>query len=168
VFAGCAIAAQYPVGPREGWCTPMADPHDLQRFLDAQQDDYEQALAEIEAGRKSSHWIWYIFPQYEGLGFSPTTARYSIKTLAETRAYLEHPILGPRLARVAEALLSIEGKSASEILGSPDDLKVRSCATLFSRIAPPGSVFHRILDRYFGGEPDAKTLTLLDESQASE
>ena len=144
----------------------MADPDDLQRFIDAQAQDYEQALAELLAGRKTSHWIWYIFPQYDGLGSSPTTLRYSIKSLAEARAYLEHPVLGPRLARVADALLSNEGKSASAILGFPDDLKVHSCATLFSTIAPPGSVFHRILDRYFDGQPDPKTIALLKARSA--
>jgi Uncharacterized conserved protein len=139
-----------------------SDPHDLRRFLDAQSDDYARALAEIRAGRKQSHWMWYVFPQYEGLGRSPTAQRYAIRSLAEAEAYLRHPILGPRLIESAEALLGIEGRSAREILGSPDDMKLRSSATLFSQVAPPGSPFHRILDRFFGGQPDRRTKELID------
>jgi uncharacterized protein (DUF1810 family) len=108
------------------------DPHDLNRFVQAQEGVYERALSEIRSGRKRSHWMWYIFPQYEGLGFSSTSRRYSIKSLAEAQAYLAHPILGPRL----------------EIFGSPDDMKLRSCATLFACVSPAGSVFQRLLKKY--------------------
>ena len=141
---------------------PADDPHDLDRFVLAQADDYEQALAEIRSGRKRSHWMWYIFPQVEGLGFSSMSRRYSIKSLAEARAYLDHPVLGRRLVECAEAALGVEGRSASEIFGSPDDMKLKSSATLFARVTPPDSVFARLLDRFFGGERDGRTLQLLE------
>ena len=139
----------------------MNDPHDLNRFLLAQQDDYERALAEVKNGRKRTHWMWYIFPQIDGLGFSSLSKRYSIKSLAEARAYLAHPVLGPRLLECAEAVVSIEGRSATEVFGSPDDVKLRSCATLFACVSPPGSVFDRLLGKYYRGLRDAKTLQLL-------
>jgi uncharacterized protein (DUF1810 family) len=137
------------------------DPHDLNRFVQAQAEDYERALAEIRSGRKRSHWMWYIFPQYDGLGFSATSRRYAIKSAAEARAYLGHPVLGQRLLECAEAVLHVEGRSAFEIFGSPDDLKLRSCATLFAYVSPAGSVFDRLLDKYYHGERDGKTLRLL-------
>ena len=140
---------------------PSDDPHDLNRFVLAQAGDYERALAEIRSGRKRSHWMWYIFPQVEGLGFSPMSRRYAVRSLDEARAYLEHPMLGPRLVECAEAALGVEGRSAREIFGSPDDMKLRSCATLFAHVSPAGSVFHRLLDRYFQGERDGKTLRLI-------
>jgi uncharacterized protein (DUF1810 family) len=143
--------------------TPGAadDPHILSRFLRAQEWDYAQAMAEIRSGRKQSHWMWYIFPQFAGLGFSTTSQLYSIKSLAEARAYLIHPVLGPRLIACAEAALGVEGLSALEIFGSPDDMKLRSSATLFAHVSPPGSVFERLLDRFFRGERDDRTLQLL-------
>jgi uncharacterized protein (DUF1810 family) len=137
------------------------DPYDLQRFVHAQSADYDRALSEIERGRKRSHWMWYIFPQIEGLGFSATSRRYSIKSTKEAEAYLAHPVLGPRLKACAEATLGVEGRSAHEIFGSPDDRKLRSCATLFAHVSPAGSVFHRLIDKYFGGEQDRKTLGLI-------
>jgi uncharacterized protein (DUF1810 family) len=137
------------------------DPYDLDRFLRAQAGDYQRALAEIRGGRKRTHWIWYIFPQIDGLGFSPTAKFYSIKSIEEARAYLAHPVLGPRLLEAAEAVVGVEGRSASGIFGSPDDLKLRSCATLFACVSPPGSVFERLLDKYYGGERDGQTLRLL-------
>ena len=105
------------------------DPHKLSRFIEAQEEDYDQALAEIRSGRKQSHWMWYVFPQFDGLGFSSTSKRYAIKSLAEATAYLGHPVLGPRLMECAEAVVRIEGRSALEIFGSPDDVKLRSCAS---------------------------------------
>jgi uncharacterized protein (DUF1810 family) len=138
------------------------DPHNLSRFVQAQENDYNQALSEIRGGRKQSHWMWYIFPQFDGLGFSSTSRRYSIKSLAEAEAYLSHPVLGPRLIECAEAVLGVEGRSAFEIFGSPDDMKLRSSATLFACVSPPGSVFERLLRKYFQGERDGKTLNLLD------
>jgi uncharacterized protein (DUF1810 family) len=126
----------------------------------AQEGVYAQALAELESGRKRSHWMWYVFPQFDGLGFSATSRLYSIKSVAEARAYLAHPILGPRLLECAEAVVRVEGRSAREIFGSPDDLKLQSCATLFAALLPPGSVFDRLLGKYYGGERDARTLQL--------
>jgi uncharacterized protein (DUF1810 family) len=137
------------------------DPYDLNRFVQAQSGDYEQALAEIRAGRKRSHWMWYIFAQFDGLGFSSMSKRFAIKTLAEAEAYLAHPILGPRLVECAEAALGVEGKTATEVFGSPDDLKLKSCATLFACVSPEGSVFHRLLDQFYGGGRDEKTLRLI-------
>src|SRR5436309_9839639 len=113
-----------------------ADPYSLSRFLQAQENVYQQALSEIRSGRKQSHWMWYIFPQYDGLGSSATSRRYAIKSVAEAEAYLRHPVLGPRLVQCAEAVLGVEGRSASAIFGSPDDMKLRSCATLFARVSP--------------------------------
>jgi uncharacterized protein (DUF1810 family) len=138
-----------------------ADPHDLNRFVQAQEDRYPQVLDELRNGRKQSHWMWYIFPQFDGLGFSPTTRLYSIKSVAEAEAYLAHPVLGPRLLECAETVLRIKGRSAHEIFGSPDDAKLKSCATLFASVASEGSPFDRLLDRYFAGERDGKTLGLL-------
>ena len=137
------------------------DPHDLQRFVDAQRDDHAVALEEIRRGRKASHWMWYVFPQLAGLGSSPTARQYAIRGLAEAEAYLRHPLLGPRLVEATEAALAVEGRSAREVFGSPDDLKLRSSATLFAQVSPDGSVFHRLLDRYFDGSPDPRTLALL-------
>jgi uncharacterized protein (DUF1810 family) len=137
------------------------DPHSLGRFVLAQQSDYEQALAEIKSGRKQSHWMWYIFPQLDGLGFSSTSKWYSIKSIAEAEAFLNHPVLGPRLIACTEAALGVEGRSVHQIFGSPDDLKLRSCATLFACLTPAGSVFDRLLAKYFDGERDDKTLCLL-------
>jgi len=139
----------------------MDDPYDLNRFVQAQIGAYEQALAEIRSGRKRSHWMWYVFPQFEGLGSSPTTRRYAIKSIAEARAYLGHPMLGPRLMACAEALLALTGQSAHDIFGTPDDMKLRSCATLFAHVSPEDSVFDQLLIRYFQGKGDSKTLQLL-------
>lgn len=139
-----------------------ADPFDLDRFVQAQQGDYDRALAEVRAGRKRSHWMWYVFPQFAGLGFSPMSERYAIKSRAEAEAYLRHPVLGPRLVEICEAASAVEGRSAFEIFGSPDDLKLKSCATLFAEVSPPGSVFERVLAKYVGGERDEKTARLMD------
>jgi uncharacterized protein (DUF1810 family) len=137
------------------------DPYLLSRFVRAQEDDYEQALSEICSGRKRSHWMWYIFPQFDGLAFSSTSRHFAIKSLDEARAYLDHPLLGPRLIECAEAVLDVKNRSATEIFGSPDDMKLRSCATLFANISPPSSVFERLLEKYYQSEPDGKTLQLL-------
>jgi uncharacterized protein (DUF1810 family) len=138
-----------------------SDPYDLRRFVDAQAGSYAQALSELRSGRKYSHWMWYVFPQYEGLGHSPMARRYSIKSVAEARAYLAHPILGARLVECAEAILAIEGRSAHEIFGSPDDAKLCSSATLFSRVAESRSPFHRVLEKFFDGVGDGRTLELI-------
>jgi uncharacterized protein (DUF1810 family) len=139
----------------------MNDPFDLNRFVEAQADDYTSVLAELRSGQKRSHWMWYVFPQIDGLAFSATSKRYAIKCIDEARAYLAHPILGPRLLECAEAVMTIDGRSASAIFGSPDDLKLRSCATLFAAVLPSGSVFERILKKYYDGKRDDKTLRAL-------
>jgi len=138
------------------------DQHDLQRFVDAQDANgtYERALAELRAGRKTSHWMWFVFPQIAGLGQSEMSRRYAIASLEEARAYLEHPVLGPRLVECAEALLPHEGKSAEEILGGIDATKLRSSMTLFAR-AGDHQVFARVLERFYDGRPDAATERLL-------
>ena len=143
------------------------DFHDLARFVAAQRGSYEHALAEIASGRKRSHWMWYVFPQFAGLGVSATSRKYAIASLAEAEAYLRHELLGPRLVACADAALAVEGRSAREIFGSPDDLKLHSSATLFAQVSAEGSVFHRLLDKYFGGEPDDATLRLVAASAAS-
>ena len=137
------------------------DPFDLARFVDAQQHDYERALDEIRRGRKQSHWMWYVFPQVRGLGRSAMSDRYAIDGLAEAQAYLAHPILGPRLVEIAEAVLAIRGRSATEIFGWPDDMKLQSSTTLFAAASPSGSVFHRILAQYFDGREDPRTMQRL-------
>jgi uncharacterized protein (DUF1810 family) len=138
------------------------DPHDLTRFVEAQAGVHERALAEVRGGRKRSHWVWFIFPQLDGLGSSPTARRYAIRGRAEAEAYLAYPVLGPRLAACAEAAAGIPGTaSALNMFGSPDDLKLRSSATLFACVSPAGSVFDRVLGRYFRGERDPATLRLL-------
>ena len=139
------------------------DPFQLRRFLEAQEGSYDRALAEIRNGRKQSHWMWFIFPQYRGLGTSAMAERYAIGSVAEAEAYLRHPVLGPRLHECAEAAVGVSGRSASDVFGYPDDLKLRSCATLFARVSPAGSVFERLLEKYFAGERDENTVRLLDQ-----
>jgi uncharacterized protein (DUF1810 family) len=158
----------------------LSDPHDLQRFATAQDQGgtYERALAELRAGRKASHWMWFVFPQIAGLGQSEMSRRYAIGSLEEARAYLEHPVLGPRLVECAKALLGHESRSAEEIMGGIDAVKLRSSMTLFaqaSQLASPrkrghsnsfrgldgAEVFEQVLERYFGGEADAATLRLI-------
>ena len=143
--------------------TQSSDPFNLERFLQAQRGVHEQALAEIQDGQKSSHWMWFIFPQLDGLGSSPTAKRYAITSADEAKAYLREPVLGARLLQCAEATLQLQGLSAAEIFGYPDDMKLRSCATLFAHVSPPGSVFEKVLEKYFGRHPDEKTLQLLGE-----
>jgi uncharacterized protein (DUF1810 family) len=142
------------------------DPHHLSRFLTAQDGDYDRALAEIRGGRKRSHWMWYIFPQVDGLGFSAMSQKYAIKSLAEAEAYRNHPVLGPRLVECCEAVLSVEGRTAAEIFGPVDEMKLKSCATLFACVLPDGSVFHRLLEKCFHGQRDAKTLGQLGHGVA--
>ena len=138
-----------------------SDEHDLSRFVEAQGSTYERALAELRSGRKRSHWMWYIFPQLAGLGRSATSRHYAIRNADEAKAYLAHLLLGPRLIECATAVVEIENRSAYEIFGSPDDLKLHSSATLFARVSPPRSVFSRLLAKYFGGREDEQTLRLL-------
>ena len=149
----------------------MNDPHDLERFVQAQRGDYHRALEEVQSGQKRTHWMWYIFPQLAGLGSSVMAQQYAIRSIAEAEAYLRHPILGPRLVQIAQAVLDVRGRSAQQIFGSPDDLKLRSSATLFSIAAaqarlPQGRVFDRLMDVYFDGRPDAQTQRLLGMDRA--
>jgi uncharacterized protein (DUF1810 family) len=140
----------------------MDDPHNLARFLDAQAPVYAQVLDELRAGRKRSHWIWFIFPQVVGLGHSAMSERYAIASLDEARAYLAHPVLGARLRECSELVLAVQDRSIHEIFGSPDDKKFHSCITLFNRAAPVETVFAQCLKKYFEGEVDAQTLRFLD------
>jgi uncharacterized protein (DUF1810 family) len=137
------------------------DPFDLTRFLSAQAGVYDRALAEIAAGEKVTHWMWFVFPQLAGLGSSPTAKKYAIQSLDEARAYLAHPVLGLRLVECAEAALGVANRPAEEIFGSIDAMKLRSCATLFAAVSPAGSPFHRLLDKFFNGTRDDRTLRLV-------
>ena len=139
----------------------MTDASNLHRFLTAQTPTYDTVLAELRAGRKSSHWIWFIFPQIAGLGFSPTSQHFAIRDRAEAEAYLAHPILGPRLIECSQALLALKTNSASAVFGSPDDLKLKSSATLFAAVSPQQSVFRQLLGKFFEGSDDSKTIDLL-------
>ncbi|MBV9515053.1 MAG: DUF1810 domain-containing protein [Mycobacteriaceae bacterium] len=134
---------------------------DLQRFVDAQAPVYNTVVAELRAGSKRSHWIWFIFPQLAGLGRSPTAARFAISSLAEARAYLDHDVLGPRLRECTRLVNAIEGRTVDEIFGWPDDLKVRSSMTLFARATDDNAEFVGLLDKFYGGEHDPATVDLL-------
>jgi uncharacterized protein (DUF1810 family) len=136
------------------------DPYELDRFISAQERVYERVLAELRGGLKRTHWMWYIFPQIDGSGHSPTTRHYAIKSLEETRRYLSHPVLGARLVECAEAVLAVQGLPVSDIFGYPDDRKLQSSMTLFALVAEPPSVFERVLDKYFQGKRDARTLQI--------
>jgi uncharacterized protein (DUF1810 family) len=137
----------------------MTDTYDLQRFVAAQDASgtYDRATAELRVGRKTSHWIWFIFPQIAGLGYSPASRTYAITSLDEARAYLAHPVLGPRLIECAEIVTQVPGRSAEQIFGEIDAMKLRSCVTLFMHAAPGEPVFRQVLDQYFDGAPDPAT-----------
>jgi uncharacterized protein (DUF1810 family) len=134
---------------------------DLDRFVSAQEGVHDTAVAELRAGRKRTHCMWFVFPQLAGLGSSPTAQRYALSGLDEAREYLAHPVLGPRLHEAAEAILSVEGRNAGEILGYPDDLKLRSSMTLFGAAAPEDGVFNKVLVKFYDS-PDPRTLELLN------
>ena len=140
--------------------TLSIDPHNLERFVRAQGPVYDEALSELRNGRKQSHWMWFIFPQFEGLGRSSMSRQYSIKSAAEAQAYLNHPVLGPRLRECATAVNNIVKRSALEIFGSPDDRKLQSCATLFGTVSQE-PVFQQLLEKYFDGQGDNETIRLL-------
>jgi uncharacterized protein (DUF1810 family) len=142
---------------------PGDDPYDLQRFVDAQDTVFDTVRAELQAGRKRSHWIWFVFPQIHGLGQSPTAIRYAISSLDEAKAYLRHPVLGPRLRECTHLVQRVEGRSAEQIFGWPDVLKVRSSMTLFARAASAddNAEFVAVLDKLYGGEQDPATLERL-------
>ncbi|GGC12755.1 DUF1810 domain-containing protein [Dyadobacter sediminis] len=139
----------------------MKTERNLNRFLEAQNRDYSQALSEMKSGRKRSHWIWYIFPQIHGLGFSSTSEFYAITDLNEANDYLQHPVLGSRLIEITKAVLAHNGKTANQIMGSPDDLKLKSCMTLFGLLENTNPVFQQVLDKYFNGMQDQKTLAII-------
>jgi uncharacterized protein (DUF1810 family) len=141
------------------------DPYSLGRFVEAQRGVYEQACAEVRRGRKTGHWMWFIFPQIAGLGMSAMSLRYAIGSLREAKAYLAHEVLGARLREICEIVLGIEGRTAEEIFGWPDDAKLRSSMTLFAAASGDERVFVEVLEKYFGGERDARTLELLRERQ---
>ncbi|MEP6627161.1 MAG: DUF1810 domain-containing protein [Ginsengibacter sp.] len=134
---------------------------DLQRFIEAQAKDYATALVEIKNGKKVSHWMWYIFPQIYGLGFSKTSTFYAIKNKNEAEEYLTHPVLGSRLKEISNALLALETNNASQIFGSPDDLKLKSSMTLFASVKNADGAFQSVLDKFFKGEKDGNTIKLL-------
>ncbi|HSB33720.1 MAG TPA: DUF1810 domain-containing protein [Nitrospirota bacterium] len=138
-----------------------SDPYDLNRFISAQEGIYDRVLAELRGGLKRSHWMWFIFPQIDGLGFSPTTRHYAIKSLEEAKRYLGHPVLGARLTECAEAVLAVQGRSVSDIFGYPDDMKLQSSMTLFALVAGTNSVFERVLEKYYQGKRDARTLQIV-------
>lgn len=141
---------------------PQDDPFDLQRFVKAQDPVFATVLDELRAGHKRSHWMWFVFPQLRDLGRSPTAQFYGVASLDEARAYLAHPILGPRLTQATEVVLAVQGRTLHEIFGSPDDLKFRSSMTLFARAAAEDdNLYRKALDRCCGGQPDAATLKLL-------
>ncbi len=135
--------------------------YNLERFKSAQRGSYSEALAEMRRGRKNGHWMWYIFPQISGLGMSATSLYYGIRDMGEAKAYIADEVLGGRLLEISEALLDIETDNAREVFWFPDDLKLRSCMTLFAAAAPEHEVFKKVLDKFFGGEADDKTLDIL-------
>ena len=134
---------------------------DLNRFVLAQESSYDRALAEVKDGCKRSHWMWYIFPQIAGLGQTSTSRLYAIDDLEEAQAYLRHPVLGPRLLEISEALLALNTDSVIAVFGWPDDMKLRSCMTLFAQADPEQEIFQKVLDKFYGGKPDTLTLDLL-------
>jgi uncharacterized protein (DUF1810 family) len=146
----------------------MTDAYNLQRFLDAQEGVYDIVLAELRAGRKSSHWIWFIFPQLTGLGRSGMAQTFAIGSLDEAKAYLQHPVLGPRLRACTQLVLDVKGRSAEEIFGYPDHLKFRSCMTLFLTATTDNTIFKDALLKYFDGKPDQLTLDILAKHGPSE
>lgn len=139
----------------------MNDPHDLERFVIAQEPTYEQVSTELRAGRKTTHWMWFIFPQLRDLGQSPTAKLYGIASREEAAAYLQHPVLGPRLKECVGLVLAISGRNAHAIFGSPDDLKFRSSMSLFAAVAPKEPIFKEALEKYYGGKPDPRTFALI-------
>jgi uncharacterized protein (DUF1810 family) len=144
-------------------CPARSDhqPDDLQRFVLAQDPVFERVLSELRAGMKTSHWMWFIFPQIRGLGWSPVSLEYAIASREEAQSYLQHPILGPRLKECTRFVLEVEGRSIQEIFGSPDDMKFRSSMTLFAQVSPDDDIFQRALQKYCAGAPDHLTLERL-------
>lgn len=143
----------------------MANEDSLKRFVDAQETDYPVALAEIKNGRKRSHWMWYVFPQIQGLGFSETSRFYAVRDINEAQEYLKHPVLGSRLISICDALLQLESNNATAIFGSPDDVKLKSSMTLFAALPGTDPVFESVLEKYFDGSKDIKTLQIIKKGE---
>jgi len=143
----------------------MTSATNFQKFIDAQQSDYSIALSEIKNGKKRSHWMWYIFPQISGLGFSEISKLYSLKNIGEAEEYLKHPVLGQRLIEISNALLHIKSNDAHSVFGTPDNLKLKSSMTLFSLLPDTNPVFDAVLDKFFNGSKDVKTLEILKQQQ---
>jgi uncharacterized protein (DUF1810 family) len=141
----------------------MSQPYDLERFVEAQAGVYERACEELRAGKKRSHWMWFVFPQIRGLGSSPMAVRYAISSMEEARAYLAHPLLGPRLRECTAIVLGLKGRDVGEIFGYPDDLKFHSCMTLFALVEEGGGVFGEAIDRYFDGTMDGGTMSKIGD-----
>ncbi len=141
----------------------MPQENNLKRFIDAQQTSYQSAFAEIKNGRKRSHWMWFIFPQIQGLGFSETSRFYGIKDIEEAEEFLKHPILGNRLVEISNVLLGLQLNNANQIFGSPDDMKLKSCMTLFAALPDTNPVFQLVLKKFFDGTKDSKTLQILEK-----
>jgi len=151
------------VGPTYRPGVTRSDPHELQRFVEAQDPVIDRVKRELRAGRKRSHWMWFVFPQVAGLGSSPRAQRYAIRSAAEAEAYLDHPVLGPRLRECTEIVTGLSGRSAADVFGSPDDLKFRSSMTLFAAVAAEPAPFETALGRYYAGERCERTLEFLAE-----
>ena len=149
--------------PSAVYLNDVSDPHDLQRFVDAQDPVIDQVKSELRSGRKRTHWMWFVFPQVAGLGSSEMSRRYAISSRAEAEAYLSHPVLGPRLIECTGIVNGIDGRSANEIFGSPDDLKFRSSMTLFDAVGDDPTPFGTALERYYDGDADGKTLQFLSD-----
>lgn len=141
----------------------MISDNTLNKFIKAQQNSYQQVVKELHNGKKTTHWMWFIFPQIDGLGHSSTAKYYSVKTIKEAKEYIKHPVLGKRLLECANILLNIKDRSANEIFGYPDDLKLRSCMTLFNFATPEHNVFAEVLKKYFDGKKDQMTLSILQK-----
>ncbi|MFA0812409.1 DUF1810 domain-containing protein [Microbulbifer epialgicus] len=141
----------------------MAEKFNLARFVEAQRNSYETALAELQRGKKRSHWMWYIFPQIVGLGHSAMAQQYGVKTLGEAKAYLDHPQLGKRLKECCDTLLEIQDRTAHQVFGSPDDMKLKSCMTLFALASGSGNIFEKVLQKYYQGQKDPRTLEILQK-----
>jgi uncharacterized protein (DUF1810 family) len=145
----------------------MTDTFDLSRFQAAQDPLYDQVRRELAAGAKRSHWMWFVFPQLAGLGMSPMARRYALASRDEAQAYLQHAVLGARLLECTALVLAVQGRTANDIFGSPDDIKFRSCMTLFAEVGDPSGAFRDALRRYFDGKPDGRTLALLNAGPAA-
>jgi uncharacterized protein (DUF1810 family) len=139
----------------------MSKESNLKRFTEAQQSDYQAALSELKNGRKRSHWMWYIFPQIQGLGFSETSKFYAIKDVSEAEEFLKHPVLGSRLIEICNELIKLNSNNANQVFGSPDDMKLKSCMTLFASLSNTNPVFQAVLEKFFKGEKDQKTVQII-------